>query len=362
MRRAPPALLAALLAAAALLASDARADAPSDVVPGYAIAFPRDHGAHPTFRTEWWYVTGWLRTAAGEDLGFQVTFFRTRPDIDRGNPSAFTPQQIVIAHAALSDTRRGRLWKMQRVARAGFGLAGASETDTAAWIDADELRRTAGGYRTRMRGEGFAFELELEATQPPLLNGERGYSRKGPAPLSASYYYSVPQLRVRGRIERDGRSEPVSGDAWLDHEWSSAYLDAEATGWDWVGINLAGGGAFMAFRIRDRRGATHWAGGTLRAADGTTRAFAPRDVEFVPGRRWKSPRTGTSYPVSFRLRAGSLDLELEPLLDDQESDTRGSTGAVYWEGAVRARAAGGGAWLGRGYLELTGYGNPLALP
>jgi predicted secreted hydrolase len=332
------------------------------VVPGRALEFPRDHGSHPDFRTEWWYVTGWIATADGETLGFQVTFFRTRPDAaDVANPSAFTPRQIVIAHAALSDRRRGRLWKAQRIARAGFGIVEAREGDTAVRLDGWRIERRDGRYETRIDAEDFGLELGLDVTQPPLRNGAGGYSQKGPRPESASYYYSVPQLSVTGSIVRAGRREAVTGDAWLDHEWSSAYLDEQAVGWDWIGINLEDGGALMAFRIRGRDGRAHWAGGTWRRPDGTQQAFGPGEIAFEPGRRWRSPRTGIEYPVEFVVRAGTLRIELEPLLDDQESDTRNSTGAVYWEGAVEAKTADLGM-IGRGYLELTGYGAPLELP
>jgi len=335
---------------------------PSEIRPGLRIEFPRDHGSHPDYRTEWWYVTGWLATAEGETLGFQVTFFRTRPDaVDAANPSAFTPKQLVIGHAAISDPARGRLWKSQRVARAGFGLVEAREGDTAARLDDWRLERRGDRYETRVTAEDFGFELSLDRTQPPMLNGVGGYSQKGPQPTTASAYYSVPQLRVAGSVTRAGRRSTVTGQAWLDHEWSSAYLDEQATGWDWFGLNLDDGGALMAFRIRDDDGGTRWAGGTLRRADGTQRTFGPEEVEFEPGRRWRSPRTGVEYPVEFRVRAGELRLALVPLMDDQESDTRNSTGAIYWEGAVRA-VTGDRGTIGRGYLELTGYGDKLQLP
>ena len=356
-------LCASLLAAApGVAASDPPRAPPAVVRPDLQLAFPRDHGSHPDYRTEWWYATGWISTAAGETLGFQVTFFRTRPDgVDAGNPSAFTPSQVVIAHAALSDRRRGRLWKAQRVARAGFGLVEAREGDTHARLDGWRLERRSGVYETRVAAEEFGFELTLRPTQPPMPNGRDGYSQKGPRPESASGYYSVPNLRVVGSIVRQGRREAVTGDAWLDHEWSSAYLDEEAVGWDWIGINLTDAGALMAFRIRGRDGSTHWAGGTLRRPDGTREDFGPGDVTFEPGRRWRSPRTGIEYPVEFVVRVGALRLTLEPLMDDQESDTRNSTGAVYWEGAVEAKTEDRGL-IGRGYLELTGYGAPLELP
>jgi predicted secreted hydrolase len=330
------------------------------VVPGHVLEFPRDFGAHPEFRTEWWYVTGWLESAEGETFGFQVTFFRTRPDAPQDNPSAFAARQLVIAHAALSDPARGRLWHEQRIARASHGLAGAAEGDTDVWLDQWRLEREDGRYRARVTGERLAFELTLEPTQPPMLNGEAGFSRKGREPGSASYYYSLPHLAVSGEVQRDGRRVAVSGSGWLDHEWFAEYLDPQVTGWDWIGINLDDGGALMAMRLRDGRGGRHWTTGTWRRADGTTSIFSQGEVEFIPGRRWRSPRTGVEYPVEWHVRAGPLELDLEPLMDDQESDSRFTTGIIYWEGAMRATQAGRPA--GRGYLELTGYGEPLRLP
>jgi predicted secreted hydrolase len=196
--------------------------------------------------------------------------------------------------------------------------------------------------------------------QPPLLQGERGFSRKGPSPLSASYYYSLPQLRVSGEIVIDGRRRVVTGEAWFDHEWSSDVLDEQARGWDWMGINLEDGGALMAFRLRDGAGRARWAAATLRTADGAVRTFGPDEVEWTPVRRWTSPRTGAEYPVQWRVRVGGQEFEVQPLLDDAELDSRSSTGTIYWEGPVRL-LGDGGAPLGRGYLELTGYAGPLDL-
>jgi predicted secreted hydrolase len=349
------ALVAALCAGAVNAAS---AEPYATVTRGIELQFPRDHGSHPEFRTEWWYVTGWL-DAGAERLGFQVTFFRTRPFVDSPSASAFAPRQILIAHAALSDPKRGKLHKAERIVRAGFGLAEAEEGDAAVWIDDWRLERGEDAWTARIAAEDFALDLRFVPTQPPLLQGDRGYSQKGPSAQSASYYYSVPQLEVSGTITREGQGRRVAGRAWLDHEWSSEYLDAGAVGWDWVGLNLADGSALMAFRIRDRAGGARWAGGTLRTAAGPLRTFAPDEVAFIPGRTWRSPRTATTYPVEWRVRVGALELDLEPLFDDQESDTRMTTGAVYWEGAVSVRRDG--TEIGRGNLELTGYDAPLVL-
>jgi predicted secreted hydrolase len=351
---------AAALGFAAILGLATNAVADYDTVtPDRPIRFPRDYGSHPDFRTEWWYVTGWLTTEGGESLGFQITFFRTKPDIDPTNPSAFAPRQLLIAHCAISDPKRGRLWQDQRIRRAGLRLAEAAENDTDVWIGDWLLKREAEVYKTRIAAEGFALDLTLANSQPALLNGDSGVSRKGPSPQAASYYYSLPHMKVAGTIARIGTPRRVTGEAWLDHEWSSEYLDSEASGWDWIGINLDDGAALMAFRIRGADGAARWAGGTYRARDGSVELLKPKDVHFAADRTWVSPRTGIRYPVAWRVDAGAHRLILEPLMDDQENDTRLSTGAIYWEGAVRAYE--GNTPAGKGYLELTGYGDRLKL-
>ena len=323
------------------------------------LTFPADYGSHPEFRTEWWYVTGWLTTKQGEQLGFQITFFRTKPDIDDGNPSSFAPRQLLVAHCAISDPKRGRLWQDQRIRRAGLGLAEAATGDADVWIDRWSLKRSGAAYSAKIDAEDFSFDLSLFETQAVLLNGDSGVSRKGPAAESASYYYSLPHMRVAGTIARRARADQVTGEAWFDHEWSSEYLDAGAVGWDWIGLNLDDGAALMAFRIRGAQGEQRWAGGTLRASEGHVEILGPGDLEFRARREWTSQRTQIKYPVQWHVRAGSREFDLEPLIDDQENDTRLSTGAIYWEGAVRAYE--GARSVGRGYLELTGYGERLQL-
>ena len=329
------------------------------VEPGRALRFPADHGSHPDYRTEWWYITGWLKDREGHDIGVQVTFFRNRPRVQEDNPSAFAPKQLLFAHAALSNPAYGRLRHDQRAAREGFGLAEAARGNTRIHIEDWSLELARGGYLARIAARDFTLDLRFAPTMPVLPEGAAGFSRKGPRPGQASYYYSWPHLAVSGRVSEAGKAVDVTGVAWLDHEWSSEYLAKEAAGWDWVGLNLAAGGALMAFRIRGKDGEDVWAGATWRGAGGDTRSFPPGDVEFQPLRRWRSPRTGAEYPIAMRITAGDLAFDLEPLMDDQELDARGSTGTVYWEGAVRVRA--NGKELGRGYLELTGYWSPLKL-
>ncbi|MDP2214111.1 carotenoid 1,2-hydratase [Phenylobacterium sp.] len=327
------------------------------VTPGRRLIFPADHGAHPAFRTEWWYVTGWLEDR-GQALGFQITFFRVRTEADPRNPSAFSPRQIIFAHAAISDPALGRLSHAQRIAREGFGLAQAKVGDMDLILDDWRLRRDRSGVlQARAGGETFTLALALAPTQPVLRQGQAGFSRKGPGPDQASYYYSLPHLKVSGVLTRDGVRREVTGEAWLDQEWSSTLLDARAVGWDWVALNLEDGGALTAFEVRDAAGKAVWAGGSLRTATGDLSIFGPQDVRFTTRRRWSSPRTGARYPIArdveVRSTGGTRVWRLEPLFDDQELDSR-PIGPVYWEGAVRAPGA-------RGYLELTGYDAPLAL-
>ncbi len=361
-RRRP--LLGALLALAGLpLAGHA-----VPVQRGRVLAFPRDHGSHPDARTEWWYATGWL-AAPGEAqprFGFQVTFFRSRTELARDHPSRFAAKQLVFAHMALTDLAAKRLRHDQRIARAGFDVAEAAEDDTRVVLRGWSFERNgapqASVYRARLGSDaaGFGLDLELAATQPLLLQGDAGFSRKGPRPEQSSHYYSQPQLAVRGTLTRDGRAQPVQGRAWLDHEWSEEILDAQAQGWDWIGMNLADGSALTAFRLRRADGSALWAGGSLRRPGEPVRAFAPGEVRFEPLAHWVSPASRADYPIEWRVSSPAGTHQVRALLPDQELDSRGSTGAIYWEGLSELLDEGGRR-VGLGYLEMTGYAARLRL-
>ncbi len=363
----------AFMLAAAAVASY-RVQAQALIQPEYAevfprpLVFPRDHGAHPEYRTEWWYLTGWLDSpgaAGGTPIGFQVTFFRTRTSIDPANPSAFAAKQLVIAHAAIADPARGALLHDERLARTGFGAAAASVEDTDVLLDRWRLVRAAqsGIYRSVIAARGFTLEFDAQPTQPLLLQGEGGYSRKGPLPVQASYYYSQPQLSVRARLTRDGRSEERTGHGWLDHEWSSTFLSEEAAGWDWIGMNLDDGSALTAFSIRRQLPVASLAPlygyASLRPRGGALQTYGPREVRFSTLAEWTSPRTRATWPVARQVRIGDRSFSTQPLMTDQELDSRLSTGAVYWEGA--SRLLENGKQIGRGYLEMTGYVAPIRL-
>jgi predicted secreted hydrolase len=353
------ALLAALLLTFAVGAS-AEVTYPS-VVPGYEIQLPRDEGSHPQFKTEWWYLTGWLENGAGEPLGFQLTFFRSRTGIDDDNPSRFALRQVLFAHLAVSDPKRGALLHHEKSARPGFGLAAAEEGSLDVYIDDWQLRRDGETYRAVAVTDNLQLDLRLQPTAPPLLQGDEGFSQKGPQPASASYYYSLPQLAATGRIVIDGREQTVQGRAWFDHEWSGAIVDERAQGWDWVGLNLDDGGALMMFQMRGEQASELWAAAKWRVGDANQAiTYKPQDVQWQPLRYWRSPRTGIRYPVEWQVTVGDRVVRLRPLMDDQENDARGSTGTIYWEGAVRAFDADNKP-IGRGYLELTGYGDKIRL-
>lgn len=328
------------------------------VMPGRPLRFPHDFGAHPEHRIEWWYLTGRLDDGA-QVRGFQITFFRLRPQVQEVLASPLAARQIVFAHAALADPQAGRLLHAERRARAGFGL-GAAEADTGIRLGSWQLVREAAGgehYRIAVEADGFAFRLRAQPHSPPLAHGDAGYSRKGDTPERASYYYSRPQLVVDGELTVGGRPRPVSGRAWLDHEWSSALMSPAAVGWDWLGVNLTDGGALMLFRMRNAAGDSLWAGGTRWQPGQPPRVLQPEEVDFTPRRHWASPRTGIAYPVEQTARAAGERYRVRPLLDDQELDARASVGAIYWEGAVDLEQ--GGQTVGHGYLELTGYAQPL---
>ncbi|QNP50437.1 lipocalin-like domain-containing protein [Diaphorobacter aerolatus] len=360
------------------------------VAPALALAprrleFPRDHGSHPELQTEWWYITGHARSGAGakeeaaREFGFQVTFFRSRVAATQQMRSGFAARQLIFAHAAVTDLTGRKQYHDQRIARAGFGIAQASESDCDVRLRDWTLARSTPAtqqdaaahsvFTTAIRAREFELNLTLAGTQPLLLQGAQGLSRKGPDADQASYYYSVPQLSVGGDIVVGGvrhridarHDDPRINRAWMDHEWSEALMHPEAVGWDWIGMNLFDGSALTAFRLRRADGSALWAGGSWRGPDaGTPRSFGASEVRFEPQRHWQSPRDKARYPVEWQVATPVGRFKVSALLDDQELDSTGSTGAVYWEGLCDL-LDGAGQRVGRGYLEMTGYAGGIRL-
>lgn len=327
-----------------------------------ALEFPRDHGAHPRFRTEWWYLTGLLRDARGDRYGFQVTFFRQGLDPSPAAPgdSKLRARQAVAAHLAVADIERGAFLHADRLRRATGGLAGFSERELRVWVDDWELeRREDGALRVRARDPGGAgLALELRPERPLVRHGDAGYSQKGPDPGNASVYLSWTRLGVEGELLVDGEWTEVRGTAWFDHEWGTSQLGPGVVGWDWFSLRLEDGRDLMVYQLRRKDGSPDpLSSGTFVESDGAVARLAADDVEIETTARWTSPESGATYPAGWRIRIPrfALDLEVRPLLAAAELDGRASTGVVYWEGPVEVT----GSHSGEGYVELTGYAGTL---
>jgi predicted secreted hydrolase len=360
----------ASLAALTELGTTANTAAAAEAVKQGALAFPRDFGAHPGFKTEWWYITGWAAVPGqAAAYGFQVTFFRSRVDGTQAMQSRLAARQLLFAHAAITDVQGKRLWHDQRIARWSGEAPGQNHSDTASASTQDtgvllrdwSLLREGADLRAQVQAEGFAMDLHFAATQPVLLQGRQGLSRKGPDPRQTSYYYSLPQLRTSGTLQLQDKTIALSSGstAWLDHEWSEDMLSSDAAGWDWIGINLFDGSALTAFQLRDNSGAVQWDGGSFRAGS-SLYTFSRGEVLFRPLRSWRSPTSRASYPVEWMVRTPADFYTVKAVLDNQELDSSNSTGAIYWEGLCEVWDSNQ-RLVGRGYLEMTGYAAPLRM-
>lgn len=344
-----------LIAGAGLAASINTAHA----LPAKTLVFPRDRGAHPDFRTEWWYITGQAQSG-NRQFGFQLTFFRSRIPATQGMASRFAAKQLLFAHAAITDVDGKKLWHDQRIARDGFAVASSSETDMAIKLRDWSLQGRGGQYSAGLPATDFGLKLQFTETQAVLLQGKNGLSRKGPDEQQASYYYSQPQLATSGTVRIQDKTFEVNGTAWLDHEWSQEILHPEATGWDWIGMNLTDGSALTAFQLRDKNGQPIWDGGSFRAPGKASYSFTRGEVVFKPTRFWKSPLSQTTYPIEWVVRTPADSYTVRAMVDNQELDSRQSTGSIYWEG-LSELIDRNGRRVGMGYLEMTGYAAPLRM-
>ena len=327
------------------------------------LAFPRDHGAHPDYRTEWWYVTGLVDAPDGDRYGFQITFFRR--GLDPGGPepgaSQLRARQVVAAHLAVADIPNQRFHHAERSRRAAGGLAGYSDSKLDIWLDDWEMRATEAdviSVRARDPATGVGVDLEMRPQRDLVLHGDRGYSQKGADPGNASAYLSWTRLAVEGLIEIDNSETEVKGAAWFDHEWGTSQLGEGVVGWDWFSLRLEDGRDLMVYELRRADGTTDpRSSGTVVRADGGVEHLDGGEVDLQARHWWQSPATGTRYPVRWRLRIPSeeLDLEISALLEASELDGTTTTGVVYWEGPVEAT----GSTRGEGYVEMTGYAGTL---
>jgi len=322
--------------------------------------FPRDHGAHPDYRQEWWYVTGNLDAADGERFGFELTFFRfalaPAPTASVGGESRWRTREVYMAHFAITDVTRGRFRFAQKLSRGAVGLAGAEMPPLHVWVDAWSLAAVSSDdthWRLRAAENGYELTLDARALLQPVLNGGGGFSRKSGEPGAASYYYSIPRVAVNGQLLRDGKSLEVRGLAWLDREWGSGPLDR---GWDWFALQLGDGSSLMFYALRSDDGRRDPnSAGTWTSPAGQSRRLSSDEVQIEVLDHWNNPR-GDRYPSHWRVRVPSVgvDVDVRPALQNQEL----TTSTRYWEGAVdvtAARAASGQKPDGRGYVELVGY-------
>jgi predicted secreted hydrolase len=342
-------------------------------VPGPCnLSFPKDHGPHPGYRTEWWYTTGNLHSEKGDRYGFQLAFFRRQispPGEEKSwpePPSAWRAQQIFLAHAALTDITKKHFYHAEEMSRSMPELAdarqegGRTEIFVKNWsLNVGELE-----HLLEARSEGFGLNLRLIPVKPPVLHGESGYSRKGAAAESASCYYSFPRLQAEGSLSIAGTEIPVHGTAWMDHEFSSAPLEPDITGWDWFSLQLSNHTELMVYLLRKKDG-TYSAASSGTLVDESGRAIPVRHDDLILQTldHWTSPRTGAVYPSGWRLAIQPIQLELNitPSARDQELETPGTTNITYWEGSVSVSGSSKGqAISGDGYVELTGYAGAMA--
>jgi predicted secreted hydrolase len=346
------------------------------------LEFPADQGPHPDYRQEWWYVTGNLDSAGGERFGFELTIFRfalapspPEPTAVGSQPgtegSAWRTRQIYLGHFAVTDVARHRFRFAVKLSRGALGLAGARAAPFRVWVGNWQIGHAAGdrpaatdsadaaAWRLQAGGQGYAFSLTARPLIPPVLNGERGLSRKSGEPGNATYYYSIPRISVEGTVIRNGQPLQVHGLAWLDREWGSGSLGPQETGWDWFGLQLGDGSCLMFYSLRDRGGAEDpYSAGTWVDSAGRTRPLSRRDVHIEVLQYW-TDADGARYPSRWRLAlpAVGLDLTIHPVLADQEL----VTSPRYWEGAVDVSGTHAGRPIaGRGYVELVGYAGTTA--
>ncbi len=338
------------------------------------LAFPRDHGPHRGYRTEWWYYTGNLQAPSGEKFGFQLTFFRSqiRPSADRHKwpqpASAWRTQQLYLAHGAISDLSAEMHLQADRVSREALNMAGTRQAGDTTDIFLKDWSAKIGPDRhlLKVKSEEFFYELTLTPQKPPVLHGIAGYSRKGSTPERASCYYSFTRLLAEGRLSSSKKTVAVKGLAWMDHEYSTAPLEPGLQGWDWFSLQLSDQTELMAFVLRKEKGGFNLASSaTFIDRKGQMRHIQANEFSVTVLKKWKSPHSNAVYPAGWRLQifAIPLDITIAPNMADQEMRTAGSTGVNYWEGSVAVEGTKNGQPVfGQGYVELTGYAKPFDAP
>ena len=331
---------------------------------GYRYSFPRDHGAHEAFRTEWWYYTGQLTAKDGRPFGYQLTFFRrgmTQAQV-KTRPSQWAVTQLYLAHFAVSDLSQGRFHYAEKISRTGLGKAGSDHDRLHVWVDqwsAESLASAPGTQTLRAADGDFALQLTVSQEKPLVIHGSNGISYKGSTVGQASHYYSFSRLATTGQLTIGNESFDMTGTSWMDHEFGSADLDKDLVGWDWFSLQLDDQRDLMLYRLRRANGSTdRVSSGTLIDREGRGQHLSIKDFTLEPISYWTSPTSKARYPQQWRLTIPSqqLSLELTPLMAEQELSTKHSTQVTYWEGAIEATGSSQGKpTRGQGYMELTGY-------
>jgi len=331
---------------------------------GYRYAFPRDHGAHEEFRTEWWYYTGQVTTKDGRPFGYQLTFFRRGMSRDQVKtlPSQWAVTQLYLAHFAVSDLSKDRFHYAEKISRAGLGKAGAARERLHVWIDqwSAESPSAAPDTQTLHAADSdLALHLTVSPEKPLVVHGTDGISRKGSAAGQASHYYSFTRLATTGTLSIGTERFDVTGNSWMDHEFGSADLDKGLVGWDWFSLQLDDQRELMLYRLRRADGsADPISSGTMIDRDGRGHHLSIGDFTLEPTSYWTSQTSHARYPQRWHLTIPSqqLSLELVPRMAEQELSTTRSTQVTYWEGAIETTGTAQGQPIhGQGYMELTGY-------
>jgi predicted secreted hydrolase len=331
---------------------------------GYRYAFPRDHGAHEEFRTEWWYYTGQVTTKDGRPFGYELTFFRRGMPREQTKtlPSQWAVTHLYLAHFAISDLSKGRFHYADKMSRAGLGKAGAARDRLHVWIDGWSAESPSAAPDTQIlqAADGdMAIQFTVSPAKPLVVHGTDGISRKGSAIGQASHYYSFTRLATTGTLTIGNESFDATGTSWMDHEFGSADLDKNLVGWDWFSLQLDDQRELMLYRLRRADGSAHPASsGTLIDRDGHGHHLLIGDFTLEPISYWTSPVSKARYPQRWRLTIPSqqLSLELVPRMAEQELSPKRSTQITYWEGAIETTGTAQGKPIhGQGYMELTGY-------
>jgi len=336
-------------------------------LPGYRYEFPRDHFNHEDFQTEWWYTTGNLTSVDGRHFGFELTFFRHGADRDATKTAAWDIQDLYLAHLALSDLDGGNFYHAERTNRAGPGLAGIDAQQQRIWNGNWELRWTHNDEMAlTVTDERFSLKFTLHPEKPPVIHGKNGVSQKAAGAGRASHYISFTRLETSGTIELEGKSLPINGTSWMDHEFFTHQLEPAQVGWDWLSIQLSDNTELMLYQFRRKDGYIDpFSSGTYVDAQGHSRHLASCDFRLTPsGEIWASPATGAKYPIAWTMEIPKLALKLEVTarLKSQELSGGGPLSPNYWEGAITIRGTQTGEGLsGVGYLEMTGYDRPIEM-